>query len=590
MSAHAAEVGRRPAGEAPALDLDALEARRLDELTVDELRAHGDPVVHVEELFARHDEGGRRRAAAAALRAALRLDRPAERAAVEARLLAGRLGLARPEAARPVLERLLASARRKVVHLHGWWGVGGAERLVASVAAATADALDTVLVTYEMPPGTLGFPVHPSVHRLEVRSGEGWLRSLAALAIGLGTDLAVLHPTYVLGLHRVVERLARAEVRTIAAHYGTRYLGAISPVLYPLHLAEWPALWRTADAVLWIGRSSAALCATSCDRVHHVPALIEPVPDPGDKPRGAAPRLLAVGRHDDALKRVDRLLAVFERILVRHPRACLSLVGPCSLELRCEPGGPTLGELLARLGPTRKQVQLVGSVPDVRAHYLAADLLLHASEFEGTPLVFIEAGLHRLPVVAAEFLDAGDLVTDGVNGRLTAQGDLDAMALAASDLLDDDGARRAMGARGRELALRFRPELVLPRWRRVIDAVLEHGQGASRVAHEDHVTPAGLDTEGARRAAQEAERSMARLMREVMAQAERGEELRRGREELRVELSRALTRPPPGLHGVVHDTLKSLREDGLTTTRRRIASRLAGLVARRGRPGRASGP
>lgn len=521
-------------------------------LTPEEVRAFSDdPVGYLDDQLMRFVAAGYKDAAVAVLQAALRLDRPGERWAVDERLLGARLGLARPEQARALLPRLHASPRRRVVHVGGA-GAPGNEHLVAALAAATAAAHDTVLVDIERP-----HPKSPTdVARLDLRPVEAWPAALPVLGAGLAADLVVIHPNHLPGLPPAYQGLTRLGVRTIAVHHGSYLASAVAPLRSPLLLGELRSTCAAADAVVWPGRSSAALSAVSCDRTYHLPAPLAPVPDPGPRPRGSPPRLLVVRAHLDSPEQAARLLAAFERLLLRHPDARLTLVGPDA------PGGPSVGQLLDQRGPARGQVDLVEEAPDADALYRGADLLLHTSEREGRARVLLEAGLRRLPVVATEHLDLEDVLVDGQNGRVVLTGDIDGLADAASTLLDDDAGGAAMGARAREMALRFTYEAVVGRWLRLFDAVLEHGREAARAAGDDRVRPSGLDAEGLRRLLVQLDSALAVAAREGTTPRQPCPPATR----------------PTGLQDVVRDTINSMREGGLTLTGQRIVGRLGRLL------------
>ena len=117
------------------------------------------------------------------------------------------------------------------------------------------------------------------------------------------------------------------------------------------------------------------------------------------KRSGSETRLLMVGRVAPSKGlhfAIEALPAIEERL---GRRVTLSLVG------RTEGYAPYLAylsETIGRVG-VEDRVQLTGSVslPRLRAHYEAADLLLHLSEHEGFCLPLVEAMALDLPVVAA---------------------------------------------------------------------------------------------------------------------------------------------------------------------------------------------
>jgi glycosyltransferase involved in cell wall biosynthesis len=110
-------------------------------------------------------------------------------------------------------------------------------------------------------------------------------------------------------------------------------------------------------------------------------------------------------------------------------------------------------ERLAR--ETSAATLFAGRVDEELLHalYERADVFVHATRFEGSSLVTLEAMAHGLPVVATRAGGIPDKVT-AESGRLVEPGDTAALARALLELAKDPGLRRALGDRGRERALR----------------------------------------------------------------------------------------------------------------------------------------
>lgn len=163
---------------------------------------------------------------------------------------------------------------------------------------------------------------------------------------------------------------------------------------------------------------------------------------------GAAPVFLSVGRLE-AYKGFGDALAAFERLAEhgRLPQRWAWVVvgeGPYRRVL----------ERRRRRGLASHLV-LAGRVSDTLLHalYARADVFVHATRFEGSSLVTLEAMAHGLPVVATRAGGLPDKVLDGRTGRLVPPGDVDALAGALAELAGAADRRRAMGKLGLELAL-----------------------------------------------------------------------------------------------------------------------------------------
>lgn len=96
-------------------------------------------------------------------------------------------------------------------------------------------------------------------------------------------------------------------------------------------------------------------------------------------------------------------------------------------------------------------VRALGRVSDVLLHslYERADLFVHATRFEGSSLVTLEAMAHGLPVVATRAGGIPDKVIDEETGRLVEPGDVPALSSAIGALARSTQDRRRLGDAGR---------------------------------------------------------------------------------------------------------------------------------------------
>jgi glycosyltransferase involved in cell wall biosynthesis len=105
------------------------------------------------------------------------------------------------------------------------------------------------------------------------------------------------------------------------------------------------------------------------------------------------------------------------------------------------------------------RIAVLGAVPNERlfALYESADLFVLASHFEGYGMAYAEALAHGLPVIGT----TGGAIPETVPadaGVLVPPGDIDALAQALRDLIEDGGARQRLAAAARVAASR------LPTW------------------------------------------------------------------------------------------------------------------------------
>lgn len=97
------------------------------------------------------------------------------------------------------------------------------------------------------------------------------------------------------------------------------------------------------------------------------------------------------------------------------------------------------------------RVHFLGVRRDVAALMAAADAFVLASNWEGNPLVVLEAMAAGLPVVATDVGCVSELVSPET-GRLVPRSDPPALAAALASLVEEPVLRAALGARGAEVA------------------------------------------------------------------------------------------------------------------------------------------
>lgn len=121
-------------------------------------------------------------------------------------------------------------------------------------------------------------------------------------------------------------------------------------------------------------------------------------------------------------KNIFLALCAFARLLEQMPTAQLIIAGD----------GPLRAQLLRfaeTLGITR-QVTFAGWVADPGRLFQEADIFLLTSNYEGFGRSVVEALLHGVPVVMTDVGCAGELVRDGINGKIVATNNLSSLSEA----------------------------------------------------------------------------------------------------------------------------------------------------------------
>lgn len=171
-----------------------------------------------------------------------------------------------------------------------------------------------------------------------------------------------------------------------------------------------------------------------------------------------AKRVIAVGRLDYQ-KGFDRLINVWE--LVKKNSA--------SEGWRLDIFGQ--GEWLDMLEEMIQSKELSDStkinVPtdEIAKEYAGSSILAMTSHYEGFPMVMIEAMSAGLPVVTFDYkCGPRDIISDGIDGLIVPDGDLNAFATALLGLMADDNRRKQMGSAATMIIDRYSEERVMLQW------------------------------------------------------------------------------------------------------------------------------
>jgi glycosyltransferase involved in cell wall biosynthesis len=194
-----------------------------------------------------------------------------------------------------------------------------------------------------------------------------------------------------------------------------------------------------------------------------------PVSEPTLPPERVVPGhrriTLAVGRLVKQ-KGFDLLIEAFAGTAMVHPDWDLVILGE-------GPERAALDGHVAALGVGHR-VKLPGRAGNMADWYRRADLYVMSSRYEGFPLVLAEAMAHGCPAISFDCdTGPGDIIRDGVDGRLVRPVE-DTMALSAAlrQLMDDEALRKRMAKQALEVRERFSMARILGMWDRVFMEII----------------------------------------------------------------------------------------------------------------------
>ena len=164
---------------------------------------------------------------------------------------------------------------------------------------------------------------------------------------------------------------------------------------------------------------------------------------------------IAVGRYTWQ-KGFDMLISAWKIVYQKHPDWFLDIYGA--------------GERMAYSEQVEREglssaVICHGAEADIFSRYAESSIFVLSSRYEGLPLVLGEAMATGLPIVSF-CCPCGprDIITDGKDGILVENGNIEKLAESICFLIENEKVRKDMGLKGVVSAERFREERIMQKW------------------------------------------------------------------------------------------------------------------------------
>jgi glycosyltransferase involved in cell wall biosynthesis len=335
-------------------------------------------------------------------------------------------------------------------------GVQRAGRLTAAAMAAFAERHGEQVLFLSLNDASEASPFSVGLQQIQFSgfhySKARFLRAAWKAARCQPTLIFALHPN--LAPVVAVMKLAAPSARTAIFAHGIE-------VWSPLPWLRRKCLQRADLAFAPSSHTARELAAQQglpSEKIHRLPWSLGPEfsgtlnaasgPPPDGFPSGRI--ILTVGRWDarEAYKGVDHLILALPKLLESVPDVHLVAVGS-GTDL------PRLEALAQESGVPHRVHFLSGISNDqLAAAYSASDIFALPSRGEGFGLVFLEAMSHGKPVIGGTHGGTPDVIADGADGYLIEYGKVDQLEDRLRHLLNNEEARRHMGARALERVCR----------------------------------------------------------------------------------------------------------------------------------------
>ncbi len=288
--------------------------------------------------------------------------------------------------------------------------------------------------------------IHPEDYAYPFASLRTDLRLLRALRGIRGGVLVTTRPSFNL----LAARLAGPGVTTV----GQEHMNFHS---HRPRLAQ--------DIARRYGGLAALAVLTEADRLDYAAALpglrVERIPNAvprlgGGRSRLDAKLVVAAGRLESQ-KGFDLLIRAWETVGARHPDWRLRIYGS-------GPRRDDLRRMILERG-LYDRVFLMGRTRRMGEALAAGSLFVLSSRFEGFGMVIVEAMSKGLPVVSFDCpRGPGEIIRPGRDGILVPEQDVEGLASGILELVEDEPARRRLGAAAVENARSYAVASIAERW------------------------------------------------------------------------------------------------------------------------------
>lgn len=162
------------------------------------------------------------------------------------------------------------------------------------------------------------------------------------------------------------------------------------------------------------------------------------------------------------------LIQIWEKIYKLHPDWSLHIYGGYGCEQE---------RTLKQIDEMGANITVHDPTPDIHNMYMKNSILLMTSIYEPFGLVLPEAMSCGLPVVAFDCpYGPADIITDGVDGFLIKDRNIDEYVNKVCLLMDDVSLRLKMGQAGIVSSQRYTAERIMPMWKQLFEQVVEQNK------------------------------------------------------------------------------------------------------------------
>ena len=351
--------------------------------------------------------------------------------------------------------------------------IGGLMKMLEILAEGLADDYE-IFLFYRKDEGIL-YERKDNMFYIQIDTEGDWENRLAKYMVVLGIDLFI-------GAHNCLEyfinmymTLKNYGIKCIAWNHEDYNFTKINTNYYRVGESR-KAIFHQLDAVVWINKASKMIYDQEAKNGYYIPDCIDVDPNHVILQPKEPFSLIAVGRYDDTIKRLDRVLEAFAYISFRKPEAKLYIAGDIHLDTQLAVlNNQTPRERMKQLGIKLEKVIFTGWITDVSPYYARSTIQLSTSESEGFGLIILEAASYSVPTIAFSNGGSDTIITDGKDGYIVR--DIKEMVDRTLLLMEDQKLYRQMSMQSKWLVQKYTKDATILEWKKLLEKVINNKSG-----------------------------------------------------------------------------------------------------------------
>ena len=385
------------------------------------------------------------------------------------------------------------SAKKKILFSSAHWLTGGMERVMSTLFNELKDEYEIFLITpYDSTKSYIDIPDYVTNIKIDTELFKLHFDSLIlSYALLLDIDVVIGFMNMFGKQLNLYNLCIGTKIKTIASNHEYYFYPYKSKEHYEV-VEKRLSAFKNCSAVIWPNNFNAALCGLYVDNSYVIgnPNNFEII---SKEKYITENTILCVGRFNDYVKRIDRIIECFSLILQKVPDAKLLLVGKYDMDalIGNQKERVTINSLLQKFSISSSSIKFVGEVNNVEDYYSLAKVLMLTSNSEGFGMVLNEAACFGVPSVVNYIPGVEDIIADGENGYITQQGDMTSLASRVCDILQSDDLRIKLSKNARKKVSEFNAEHIGEKWIFLINNLIKkhdsnttHNKLSSRIGYK----------------------------------------------------------------------------------------------------------